>query len=166
MAAMHTLLADLIAHKACATGVMLESVRETAPAAADPKVLDLLHHVLLANRFWLLAVRGDRFDHAEEARPADGLETLITRYERVHADEQRWMATATDADLARVLESPLIPGGRCTVAQAWLQVCLHTHGHRAQLATLVRRHGGVPPATDFIVWNAMRPDPAAEIDAS
>ena len=54
---------------------------------------------------------------------------------------------------------PLIPGGRCSVMQAWLQVCLHSHGHRAQLAKLLRAHGGEPPVTDFISWLATRPAP-------
>ena len=51
-----------------------------------------------------------------------------------------------------VLEHPLIPGGRCSVAQALMQVCLHSHGHRAQLAKLLRGHEIVPPQSDFIVW--------------
>jgi hypothetical protein len=56
-----------------------------------------------------------------------------------------------------VLENVLIPGGRCTVAQAVMQVCMHSHGHRAQCAKLLRWHGGVPPMTDFILWLASRP---------
>ena len=66
------------------------------------------------------------------------------------------MASAAAPDLEHVLESPQIPGGRCSVAQAWMQVCLHSHGHRAQAAKRLRRLGGEPPATDFILWLAHR----------
>jgi uncharacterized damage-inducible protein DinB len=66
---------------------------------------------------------------------------------------------ATEADLARSLEDDQIPHGRCSVAQAFVQVCLHSQGHRAQAAKLLRRHGGVPPATDFILWLATRSRP-------
>jgi uncharacterized damage-inducible protein DinB len=38
-----------------------------------------------------------------------------------------------------------------------MQVCLHSHGHRAQAAKMLRRLGGEPPATDFILWLANRP---------
>ena len=33
-----------------------------------------------------------------------------------------------------------------------MQVCMHSHGRRAQCAKLLRRHGGVPPQSDFILW--------------
>ena len=55
-----------------------------------------------------------------------------------------------------MLESPLIPGTRCSVAQAYMQVCLHSHGPRAQAAKMLRRLGGTPPQTDFITWLAAR----------
>ncbi|MEP7118173.1 MAG: hypothetical protein ABI880_11365, partial [Acidobacteriota bacterium] len=79
------------------------------------------------------------------------------RFKGLQAEESAWLATATDADLAGMLDDPLIPGGRCSVAQALMQVCLHSHGHRAQCAKLLRRHGGAPPATEFIAWLASRP---------
>ena len=44
------------------------------------------------------------------------------------------------------------------VLQAYVQVCLHSHGHGAQCAKLLRKHGGVPPQTDFILWLAGRPE--------
>ena len=34
-----------------------------------------------------------------------------------------------------------------SVAEALLQVCMHSHGHRAQVATRLRQHGAVPPPT-------------------
>ena len=42
-----------------------------------------------------------------------------------------------------------------------MQVCMHSHGHRAQIAKMFRRHGGVPPMTDFIIWLVNKP--AAEV---
>jgi len=36
------------------------------------------------------------------------------------------------------------------------QVCLHSHGHRAQIARIYRALGGTPPMMDFIVWVAQR----------
>lgn len=145
-------LRDLIAHKGHANAAMLAAIRDSADAAGDQEVVDLLHHILLANRFWLLTVIGAPFVVEHEARPASSLAELTERYRDTQEQETAWLATASEADLARVLESPLIPGTRCSVTQAWIQVCLHSLGHRAQCAKLLRRHGEVPPSTDFISW--------------
>jgi uncharacterized damage-inducible protein DinB len=151
---------DLMAHKEHANTVMLEAILEHPEASRDPELLELLHHVLVSNRFWTLTCLGLPFDRAQETiRPAT-LDALIEKYETTQRDENAWMARATESDLARTLDSPLIPGARCTVAQALLQVCMHSQGHRAQCAKMLRRLGGTPPMTDFILWLANRPVPA------
>jgi uncharacterized damage-inducible protein DinB len=158
MRRMLDLLRDLIAHKGHANAAWLKAIGQNA-AAADPELRELLHHILLANRFWLLFILGLPFVADEEARPAPSFDALVRRYAGTQAQESAWLETATAADLERILKNPLIPNGACSVAQALLQVCLHSHGHRAQCATLLRRHGGTPPATDFILWLANRPEP-------
>jgi uncharacterized damage-inducible protein DinB len=148
------MLRDLVAHKGHANAAMLTAIRQNEAARTDPELGALLHHVLLANRFWLLSVLGLPFVYDDESRAAESIDALLVRYASSQEQESAWLATASEADLARVLTSPLIPGGSCSVAQALMQVCLHSHGHRAQCAKLLRRHGGVPPQTDFIVWLA------------
>lgn len=157
MARMLDMLRDLVAHKGHANATLLRAVRQNAAAAADPELLELFHHILIANRFWLLTIVGMPFVYEEEARPASSFDALVQRYAAMQAREQAWLDAAAAADLTRVLESASIPNGRCSVAQALLQVCLHSHGHRAQAAKLLRRHGGAVPPTDFILWLASRP---------
>jgi uncharacterized damage-inducible protein DinB len=82
---------------------------------------------------------------------------MIAEFRTIHERETAWLREATDRALSRTLESALIPGGRCTIADALLQVCLHSQGHRAQCAKMLRALGGSPPATDFIVWLVDRP---------
>ncbi len=154
MARMLQMLRDLVAHKGHANAVVLDAIRQNGPAASDPELWELLHHILLANRFWLLTIRGRPFDHDEEARPAPSFDALVERYRSTQAEETAWLDAAMERDLARVLEDPRIPNGRCSVSDAFMQVCLHSHGHRAQCAARLRRHGGVPPSTDFILWLA------------
>jgi uncharacterized damage-inducible protein DinB len=151
------MLRDLVAHKRHANAALLNAVRRNGTASSDPEIRELLHHILLANRFWLLAFLGRPFVHQEEARPSPSFDALVQRYDSTQAEEASWLETATERDLARILENDLIPNGRCSVAQAVMQVCLHSHGHRAQCAKLLRRHGGVPPPTDFILWLTSRP---------
>jgi uncharacterized damage-inducible protein DinB len=151
------MLRDLIDHKGHANAVLLTAIRQHPAAASDPDLWDLLHHILLANRFWLLTVLGEPFVHEDEARPSSSLEALIHRFGSTQAQERAWLETATEDDIGRMLNNALIPQGRCSVGQALMQVCMHSHGHRAQCAKLLRRHGGVPPPTDFILWLAGRP---------
>lgn len=151
------MLRDLIAHKNHANAALLAAIRQNPAAASDPELWELLHHILLANRFWLLTILELPFVHEHEARPSPSFDALMQRYGSTQAQEAAWLETATAADLARILEGALIPNGRCSVSQAFVQVCLHSHGHRAQCAQLLRRHGGGPPATDFILWLTNRP---------
>ena len=151
------MLRDLVAHKGHANAALLTAIRQNAAAASDPELRDLLHHILIANRFWLLTVLGLPFDHEGEARASPSLDALIQRYGSTHSQEAVWLETASESDLERILQDPLIPNGQCSVSQAFMQVCLHSHGHRAQCAKLLRRHGGVPPPMDFIVWLTSRP---------
>jgi len=152
------MLRDLVGHKGHANAALLTAVRGNRAAAADPEVWELLHHILIANRFWLLSLLEQPFVLEQEARPAASFSGLVERYARTQSQEVEWLGTATAVDLERSLKNPLIPGGECSVAQAFVQVCLHSHGHRAQAAKLLRRHGGAPPASDFIVWLASRTD--------
>ncbi|MCC7125740.1 MAG: DinB family protein [Acidobacteria bacterium] len=154
---MLTMLRDLNAHNGHANAAMLNAIRQRGAAVADTELCDLLHHILLANRFWLLTLLGQPFVVDTESRPSASFDELIQRYAHTHEQQSAWLAAATEADLARILESEFIPGGRCSIAQALTQVCLHSHGHRAQCAKLLRRHGGTPPAMDFIFWLAGRP---------
>jgi uncharacterized damage-inducible protein DinB len=150
------MLRELVCHNGYANDVMLGAIRQNPAASADTELSELLHHILVANRFWLLTVIGSPFDFEHESRASDSLDELIQRYAATHDQQSAWLAAATERDLARVLESTFIPGGRCSVAHAFVQVCMHSHGHRAQCAKLLRRHGGTPPATDFILWVANR----------
>jgi uncharacterized damage-inducible protein DinB len=157
MSRMLEMLRDLVAHKGHANAALLTAIRQNPAATSDPELWELLHHILLANRFWLLTVLGFPFVHEDEARPSPSFDALIQRYGSTQAQESTWLETATAVDLARIVEDARIPNGRCSVSQAFMQVCLHSHGHRAQCATLLRRHGGLPPPTDFIVWLTSRP---------
>jgi uncharacterized damage-inducible protein DinB len=156
MPRMLEMLRDLIAHKGQANAALLTAIQQNPTGAADPELWALLHHILLANRFWLLAVLGLPFVREDEDRFSPSFDALIGRYTTNQGQEAAWFNTATEDDLARILENPLIPNGRCSVSQAFMQVCMHSHGHRAQCAKLLRLHGSVPPTLDFILWLSIR----------
>ena len=145
---------DLIAHKEYANAAILTAIRDHPEAAKDGELRELLHHILVSNRFWTLTCRGLPFDRDREIIVPEKLEALIANFDASQRDENAWVAQLTELDLARLIDSPLIPGARCTVAQALMQVCMHSQGHRSQCAKMLRRLGGTPPMTDFILWLA------------
>ena len=150
------MLRDLVVHKGYANATLLAAIRRDPAAVSDPELSALLHHILLANRYWMLTILGLPFVQEDESRPSPSFDALIQRFDETRAQEAAWLETATEGDLARILEHAQIPGGRCSVAQALMQVCMHSQGHRVEGAKLLRRHGGVPPATDFILWLTSR----------
>jgi uncharacterized damage-inducible protein DinB len=151
-------LRDLVAHKNHANASFLKAINQNERVAADPEVLELLHHILIANRFWICTVRGVPYVPEQEIGTERTYGSLADAYQRTHREEAAWLGGVTDSECAATLVHPSIPGGRCSVAQALLQVCMHSHGHRAQIATLLRRQGVVPPQTDFILWLTGRPE--------
>lgn len=150
------MIRDLVTHKGYANTLLLDAIRTHPTAAEDPEIIGLLHHILVANRFWFLRIAGREFVLERESAAPASLDDLIGLYGTTQREEEDWVARATTPDLERRLANPMIPGGGCTVAQGFTQVCMHSQGHRAQLAKMLRRHGGTPPMTDFILWLSKR----------
>jgi uncharacterized damage-inducible protein DinB len=157
---MLAMLRDLIEHKGHANAALLKAIRQHEPASKDEELRKLLHHVLLANRFWFTLSIGREFELKKESQVPQSLETLATQYRETHEQELAWIFAIKEPDLERRLETPFIPGSSFSVAEGMMQVCMHSHGHRAQCATRLRLLGGTPPATDFILW--LKEKPAAD----
>ena len=155
---MIVMLRDLVLHKGYANSVLLSAAVQSSAVRGDAEIAELLHHMLVANRFWALSVVGEEFRADEELRSPRQLASLVDGFRGVQALEEAWLARATEGDVAKHVAGPMVPGGRCTVAQAIMQVCLHSLGHRAQCAKLLRRHGIIPPSTDFVLWLVERPE--------
>ena len=51
------MLRDLVQHKAWASAALLTAIRNSDTAADDDGLRTLLHHILLANRFWLFLIQ-------------------------------------------------------------------------------------------------------------
>ena len=154
---MIAMLRDLVWHKGYANSALLSAAVQSSAVRGDAEIAELLHHILVANRFWAVSVVGEEFRAEEELRSPRQLASLVDGFRGVQTLEEAWLAQATERDVAKQVAGPMVPGGRCTVAQAIMQVCLHSLGHRAQCAKLLRRHGIIPPSTDFVLWLVERP---------
>ena len=156
---MLAMLRDLVQHKNHANSALLSAIAAHEKAAADAELRRLLHHIILANRFWLALFTDSDFDLANEGVVPDNLRAVESLYADVSDKESRWIVGLEDADLQRVMVTPFIPDRSFSLAHAVMQVCLHSHGHRAQCAAKLRELGGSPPPTDFIIWLDKRPAP-------
>jgi uncharacterized damage-inducible protein DinB len=154
---MLTLLRDLVQHKWNANACLLKAIGQHQAAAEDEELRKLLHHVLIANRFWLALSMGSAFAMEKESTVPKSLEAVAAAYRETFTREWDWISNLQEPDLARRLETAYIPGASFSVAEAIMQVCMHSLGHRAQCATRLRVLGGTPPAMDFIVWLKERP---------
>jgi uncharacterized damage-inducible protein DinB len=154
---MLAMLHDLVQHKNHANAALLSAIAAHEKAAADPEILHLLHHIVLANRFWLALFTGSDFDVDQERASPELLSAVHTRYRDLSDSETHWIGRLHDSDLDRMIATPFIPDQSFSLAQAVMQVCLHSHGHRAQCAARLRALGGNPPASDFINWLERRP---------
>ena len=146
------LLNQLIHHKWWANANLLRSIQQHPPATDDPELRKLLHHILVANRYWILLILGLPFIDEEEKRIPGSHTSLTEHFARTERLELDWLSTATPADLDRSLQPRALPEITITASQAAIQVALHSHGHRSQCATRLRVLGGIPAPMDYVLW--------------
>jgi uncharacterized damage-inducible protein DinB len=154
---MLAMLQDLVQHKNHSNAALLSAIAAHEKAATDPELRRLLHHIILANRFWLALFTDIDFDLTKEGAFPQSLQAVESLYLDVSDREARWIGGLHDSDLQRMIATPFIPDRAFSLAQALMQVCLHSHGHRAQCAAKLRALGGNPPPTDFLAWLEKRP---------
>ena len=148
---------DLFEHQAYADASLINAIRGHEPAARDEELRSLLHHILIAHRYWIHLTLGLPFSSDAERAVPESLETIVERYRETRALERAWFDRLDEPDLARRVESKHWPGRQIAISEALLQICLHSQGHRSQCASRLRALGGVPPAMDFILWLVERP---------
>jgi uncharacterized damage-inducible protein DinB len=154
------LFAELFEHQAWADATMLAAIRAHPAAWEDEKLRQTLHHMITVQRAFLALLVKWPLDMAAELKPPDSFDALVARFRDTHPAEIAFAKDLDDASLARVIEPPWLPGSKLTVAQAIMQVLMHSQSHRGQCASRLRAAGGQPPTFDFILWLKDRPAPA------
>jgi uncharacterized damage-inducible protein DinB len=143
---------ELVRHKNWANTSILQAIQQQPAAEADDELRNTLHHILVANRFWLFTILGRPFDRETEMLPATFAE-LVARFQETEEIESQWLSTLSEPELERMLLTRTSRLGiDVSVRHAILQVCMHTQGHRAQCAARWRALGGIPPGTDYVLW--------------
>jgi len=146
------LIDQLIRHKWWANANLLRSVDNHPPIANDPELRKLLHHILVANRYWLLLILGQPFVDEQEKRIPESHTALAAQFHATEQLELDWLSLATQSELNRQLQPRALPDTTISVAEALIQVALHSHGHRSQCSARLRALGGTPAPMDFVLW--------------
>ncbi len=130
-----------------------------AMSAPPPKSVELMAHILGAERVWLSRIDG-------EASPIAVWPTLsLDDAERVLAENvagyRRVLSRLSSAGLQKPITYKTSAGDQftSTVEDILTQVATHGSYHRGQIAAQVRAAGGTPNPTDYIAY--IRGAPAA-----
>lgn len=130
----------------------------------DPEPRRYLHHVLAAERVWLLRLRGeDSSTVAIWPELSDDDARSLAAENR--GGYQRYLSNIREGDLERVVEYVNQVGRRYRTSVVDILTHVATHGayHRGQLARALRQAGGVPQNTDFIAFVREQDEVIAEL---
>lgn len=106
----------------------------------------MLLHFLVANRYWLFLALGWKFVREDEMH----IPRQSCRSDRaVQADRVPRDGVAFERP-SQTSGARSMPGVRISVAQAAIQACLLSLGHRAQCTTRLRSLGGIPAGMAWV----------------
>jgi uncharacterized damage-inducible protein DinB len=110
-------------------------------------VRGLVHHIIVVERRYTERLRGEPVSSYSDV-PSEPLDAMFATFTDTRARLEQWLQTASDADLARVLEFQTLSAGTLSASARKIVVHLLLHGvrHWAQLATTLRQQGR---ATDW-----------------
>lgn len=154
------MLQKLFQHQAWADSALLQAVRAQEGAWDDQKLRSAMHHIVMVQRAFLSLFLERPFDMQQEMIAPQSLDDLDRLFQEAHGEELAFVSQLETTDLGRVLDMPWIPGCRPSLAEALMQVVMHSQNHRGQCLSRLRALGGTPPILDFIVWIKDNPAPA------
>jgi uncharacterized damage-inducible protein DinB len=145
-------LRELLAHSEWANAVFFHTWAKS-PAREHDELRQRVAHVLGVQDGFLAVLTGKAPDRPLDAPPAS-YEELKKRAIASHRGLREFVATLTSDGLARTVQIPWFPDPPCviSVAEALVQVAMHTQHHRGQLMTRLKDFGGEPKNVDWIIW--------------
>lgn len=154
---MLALIRDLVQHQAWADASLLQSIHAHRAARNDAVLLGNLRHIVGVHRYFLSLFQQRPFNQEQAFAPNATIIELEEHFRHAHREQLEFVKALTDAALARPMPIPSLEGNEPTLAQALLQVVMHSQNHRGQCLTRLRELGGTPPTLDFVVWVKNQP---------
>ena len=145
-------LRDLLAHAEWANAVFFHAWGKS-PARDREELRSRVAHILGVQQGFLSILRGEPPGMPPDGPPST-FEELNARAETCHAGLLEFTASLQPDGLSRTVCIPWFPDPPCiiSVAEALVQVAMHTQHHRGQLMARLKDLGGKPVNVDFIIW--------------
>jgi uncharacterized damage-inducible protein DinB len=151
---MPSYLDELYAHQEWADAEHWRALESHPPALADQAIRQRLLHIHLVQSafLWVVEPQTGPFVMMKVEDYSD-MADLKAFAHKCHLEMAAIRGAMDEERLAGTIEVPWFrPPLKLSVRHALMQAAMHSHYHRGQNATRLRELGGVPPATDFIVW--------------
>lgn len=162
-------LRQLIRHMEWADAEVWRAVQAHEPAGRDSRLRELLTHLHVVQRLFLVVWQKQPFDPSK-GRPEFATAADLRAWARTYYPEANDFLDALDrqvltegvsmpwiesfeAQLGRTFSTP-------TLGETMFQVTSHSTYHRGQVNARLREIGGEPPLVDYIAWIWFgRPEP-------
>jgi uncharacterized damage-inducible protein DinB len=147
-----TFLRDLLAHAEWANAVFFHAWGKS-PARDHEELRQRVGHIIGVQQGFLAVFRG-KSPGGPPGGPPPSFEELKSRAEACHAALCELAAALEAEGLSHTVRIPWFPDPPCilTVAEALVQVAMHTQHHRGQCMTRLKDFGGEPKNVDWIIW--------------
>jgi uncharacterized damage-inducible protein DinB len=149
---MNDFLRDLMAHSEWANAVFFHAWGKS-PARDHEEMRTRVGHFVGVQGAFLSIFKGE-VPGGPPGGPPPTFAELRTRAETTHADLGAMTANLDSEALSRTMLIPWFPDPPCviTLAQALVQIAMHTQHHRGQCMTRLKDLGGQPKNVDWIIW--------------
>jgi uncharacterized damage-inducible protein DinB len=145
-------LRDLIAHAEWANAVFFHAWAKS-PARDHEEMRRRVDHIIGVQQGFLSLLRGQT-PGGPPAGPPSSFEDLKARAQACHAGLRDFTAELEPESLSDTVRIPWFPEPPCviSVAEALVQVAMHSQHHRGQCMTRLKDFGGEPKNVDWIIW--------------
>jgi uncharacterized damage-inducible protein DinB len=149
---MDAFLRDLLAHAEWANSVFFNTWAKS-PARDNEELRSRMGHIVGVQHGFLSILKGEQ-PGGPPGGPPPTFEDLKARAEFVHAGLREFGTTLDSEVLSRKVHIPWFPDPPChiTIAEALVQVAMHSQHHRGQCMTRLKDFGGESKNVDWIIW--------------
>jgi uncharacterized damage-inducible protein DinB len=145
-------LRDLLAHAEWANAVFFHAWGKS-PAREHEEMRRRVEHIIGVQQAFLSVLRGESFGWPPDG-PPPSFDALKARAETCHDGLRDFAAALQPETLTQKVRIPWFPDPPCViaVAEALVQLAMHTQHHRGQCMTRLKDFGGEPKNVDWIIW--------------
>src|SRR5262249_41351933 len=145
-------LRDLLAHAEWANAVFFHTWGK-GPARDHEELRRRVGHVIGVQEGFLAVLLEQSVGRPPEGAPPS-FDELLARAKSSHNGLRTFTESLESAGLTKKIRIPWFPEPPCaiSVAEALVQVAMHTQHHRGQLMTRLKDFGGEPKNVDWIIW--------------